>query len=237
MSTTASHDRGQLQAARTAVDTTTGDTPAYAHLAAQVALGASALFLALLALLHLLTPELDPSWRMISEYAIGRHGWVIALAFFALTASYASLALALAPQVKTLGGRLGLALLIIGAAGTAIAGVYPTDPITSGPDGVTSSGQLHGLGTLLGIPTFPIAATLIVWGLWRNSAWVKGRRSLLLAAGLTWLGLIVFVLSMATQFRGAFGPEVLIGWQNRFLVVAYTAWVLVAAWQTNKQSR
>jgi Protein of unknown function (DUF998) len=174
---------------------------------------------------------------MISEYAIGRHGWVMALAFFALTASYASLAIALASQVKTIGGRLGLALLVIGTAGTAIAGVYPTDPITSGPDAMTSSGQLHGLGALLGIPTFPIAASLITWGLWRNPAWAGGRRSLLLAVGLAWLGLVVFALSMATQFRGAFGPDVVIGWQNRFLVVAYTAWVLVAAWQTIKQSR
>lgn len=237
MSTTASHDRGPLQATRAAGDPTSKETPAYTRLAARLALGASALFLALLALLHLLTPELDPSWRMISEYTLGRHGWVMALAFFALAASYFSLTVALASQVKTLGGRLGLALLVIGATGTAIAGVYPTDPITISRDAVTSSGQLHGLGAMLGIPTFPLAASLITWALWRNPTWTGGRRSLLLAAGLTWLGLIVFVLSMATQFRGTFGPDVLIGWQNRFLIVAYTAWVVVVAWQTNKQSR
>jgi len=29
------------------------------------------LFLALLPLLHILEPEIDPSWRMISEYELG----------------------------------------------------------------------------------------------------------------------------------------------------------------------
>jgi hypothetical protein len=34
---------------------------------------------------HFLKPEFDPSWRMVSEYAIGRWGWVMQLAFFSLT--------------------------------------------------------------------------------------------------------------------------------------------------------
>lgn len=232
MSLVSSHERGQRPATPAAA-VTVGILAGRA--AAWLALGTSALFLALLAALHLITPELDPSWRMISEYAIGRHGWVMAVAFFALTASYTSLAGALAAHVKTNGGRFGLALLVVGAVGTAIAAVYPTDPITISRDAVTSSGQMHGLGAMLGIPTFPFAASLITWGLWRNPAWAGARRSLLLAVGLVWLGLGVFVLSMATQFRGSFGPDVLIGWQNRFLIVAYTAWVIVAAWQANRQ--
>jgi len=32
------------------------------------------LFLTILFLLHFLKPELDPAWRMISEYEIGRLG-------------------------------------------------------------------------------------------------------------------------------------------------------------------
>ena len=32
----------------------------------------AAMFLALLILLHVLKPEFDPTWRMISEYEIGR---------------------------------------------------------------------------------------------------------------------------------------------------------------------
>jgi Protein of unknown function (DUF998) len=234
MSLVSSPERGQ-RPATPATAATVGSV--VGRTAAWLSLITSALFLALLAALHLITPELDPAWRMISEYAIGRHGWVMAAAFFALTASYIGLAGALAAHVKTVGGWLGLALLVVSAVGTAIAGVYPTDPITISPDAVSSSGQMHGLGAMLGIPTFPFAASLITWGLWRSPAWASARRTLLLAVGLVWLGLGVFVLAMATQFRGSFGPDVVIGWQNRLLIVAYTAWVIVAAWQANKQSQ
>jgi ABC-type transport system involved in multi-copper enzyme maturation permease subunit len=35
----------------------------------------------LLAILHVLSPEFDPSWRMVSEYAFGQYGWVLSLMF------------------------------------------------------------------------------------------------------------------------------------------------------------
>ena len=38
---------------------------------AHLSLAAGALFLVLLVVLHILKPEYDPSWRMISEYEIG----------------------------------------------------------------------------------------------------------------------------------------------------------------------
>ncbi len=65
---------------------------AIAPAAARLSLVAAALFLVLLAALHLLKPEYGPSWRMISEYAIGQNGWIMTLAFIALAVSYASLA-------------------------------------------------------------------------------------------------------------------------------------------------
>jgi hypothetical protein len=43
---------------------------------------AAAAFVVLLAALQVLKPELDPSWRMGSEYAIGDYGWVMRIAFF-----------------------------------------------------------------------------------------------------------------------------------------------------------
>jgi hypothetical protein len=51
------------------------------HVAAQVALAAVAAFSILLVRVHVLKPEIDPSWRMISEYEIGRYGWLMRLAF------------------------------------------------------------------------------------------------------------------------------------------------------------
>jgi hypothetical protein len=206
---------------------------AISQIAARLSLAGAATFLVLLAALHFIKPELDPSWRMVSEYEIGRHGWVMVLAFLSLAFSCVALFVAIRSQIWTTGGRIGLALLLVCAVGMTIAAIFTTDPITASQDELTTEGNLHGVGALLGIPTFPIAATIISLSLARNPAWSPARRSLLWTAGLTWIGLLVFVLSMVVMFPddGKFGPDVLIGWPNRLLVLAYSVWLMVAAWQ------
>ena len=47
---------------------------------ARFALGAGLGFALLLALLHVLRPDLDPSWRFISEYAVGSFGYLMIIA-------------------------------------------------------------------------------------------------------------------------------------------------------------
>jgi len=92
--------------------------------------------------------------------------------------------------------------------------------------------SLHGLTALIGIPSLPIAAMLTSASLGRNDAWTTGRRSLLWTANLTWISLVVFIASVLiglSQSGGEFGPDVLLGWPNRLLVVAYCAWVITVA--------
>ncbi len=57
--------------------TTSKPLTAISQRAANVSFAAAAIFLLLLAALHVIKPEFDPSWRFVSEYAIGRHGWII----------------------------------------------------------------------------------------------------------------------------------------------------------------
>jgi len=45
----------------------------------------------LLIVLIFLRPDLDPSWHTISEWAIGRNGWMMSAAFLISAASYAAL--------------------------------------------------------------------------------------------------------------------------------------------------
>lgn len=59
-----------------ATDTSTS-VPAALHFAARLSFAAAATFVVLLAALHLIKPELDPSWGFISEYAIGDNGWIM----------------------------------------------------------------------------------------------------------------------------------------------------------------
>jgi hypothetical protein len=54
-----------------------------------------------------------------------------------------------------------------------------------------------------------------------------------------WLGFLVFASSMVVMFPddGTFGRDVLIGWPNRFMMLAYSAWLMVVAWRAARLSR
>jgi hypothetical protein len=219
-------------------ETTTKPVAAISRTAAPLSLAAAATFLVLLVALHFIKPEFDPSWRVISEYALGDYGWIMVLAFLSLAVSCISLFVAIWSQARTIGGKIGLAFLLAAAAGLIIAAIFTTDPITASHNELTTHGTLHGLGAALGTG-IPIAAALIGWSLARNQAWSSARRSLLWAAGLAWIGFLVFALSMVVMFPddGTFGPDVLIGWPNRFMIVAYSAWLMVVAWRAARLSR
>ncbi|HEU5060857.1 MAG TPA: DUF998 domain-containing protein [Kofleriaceae bacterium] len=199
--------------------------------AAQVALVGCALFVALLALLHLVRPEIDPSWHFISEYAIGENGWLMGLAFFSLALGYLALAVALAPHLRGLGGRVGLALLAAGAVGLGLAGLFPMDPLMTHPDDATTSGTLHHVGGTLGI-ALPLAALVVSWKLARDPDWRAHRRR------IAWAGIAAVVASaasmvalgaMLSESSGQFGPDVPVGWPNRLEILAGCAWLAVVA--------
>ena len=67
-------------------------------------------------------------------------------------------------------------------------------------------------------------------GLRRNHAWSPARRALLGATGLAWIGLLAFEVSFAIMVPGReLGPDVPIGWPNRFLIGTYGAWLILVA--------
>ena len=151
--------------------------------AACLSFAGAATFVLLLAMLHLIKPELDPSWHFISEYAIGRYGWIMVLAFLSLALSYVSLFLALRSQLQTITGRTGLALLLVSALGLIIGAVFTTDPITATGDAVTTEGTLHNLGGTVGLAMHAAngAAFGLVFEALRRRTRVEPRR---LALGL-----------------------------------------------------
>lgn len=190
--------------------------------AAVLAFAASLIFMILLAALHFLKPDLDPSWRFISEYELGDHGWVMRVAFFCLATSCIGLCLALFGQVTSVGGYFGLALLLISACGMILAGIFAPDRVN----------RLHEVGAML--DCVPFAALLINWSLSRNEAWASARRTLFWTAGLPLVGLAIFIVSMAVMLPrngGQPGPEVLVGWPNRIMILAHCAWLMPVAWQ------
>jgi hypothetical protein len=201
-------------------------------MAARLSFAGAAMFVVLLAALHLIKPELDPSLHFVSEYAIGDYGWMMGLAFLSFALSYAALFMALRSQVRTRAGRVGLALLLVSAVGLIMGSMFATDPISASDEARTTSGKLHSVGGTIGI-VMPFAAALVSWGLTRNRAWSLAREPLLWSAGLAVLGFLVSVVSLGallSQSNGSFGPDVLVGWPNRLEILAYTVWPMVVAW-------
>lgn len=200
--------------------------------AAKLTLAAGGAFLLLLTIVHLAKPDLDPSVRPISEYALGNYGWIMTLAFLAWGLSGLSLFVALRPHVATRGGRIGLAFLLIGATGPILAALFPMDPITTSSEAMTMSGKLHSLGAVLG-DGIPIGAAVLTWSLVRgNRAWAPARWPLVSTAALAWVGAGVMTATLAavlSQNGGQPGPNIALGWPARFMIAAYVSWIVTAA--------
>jgi hypothetical protein len=211
--------------------------------AAWLAIIMTAATILLLASLHVLSPEFDPSWRMVSEYAFGHYGWVLSLMFLSWGISSWALALAIWSQVKTKGGKVGLWLLVVAGVGEAMASVFDVTHDTG-----------HGIAGLLGVVGFPIAALLLSIGLGHSEIWRGAGKTLFWIANLSWISVVLLVATsalMTMQFAHANGGHLpqhapkslplgvlgLDGWANRLIVLFNCLWVIVAAWQAIKLRR
>ncbi len=204
--------------------------------AAKVTLYSAAISLALLALLHVLSPEYAPSWRMVSEYANGNFGWVLTLTFMAMVISCVAMYFTLTSQIMTKWGKIGLKVLLVVAGALIIASLFPIDPITAKQGELTIQGHIHGLVSIVGVPGFSIAAMLITYSLVQNSAWAPSRRILLIAANSTWISLMLLLLVIGIMLpqSGGFGPNVVVGWPHRLLMLSHAGWLMIVAWRAIK---
>jgi len=206
--------------------------------AARIAFAGGLLGIVLLAALHVLKPDLDPSWHMVSEYALGAHGWVMALCFLSLALGCASLFVALLPRIDGIAGRIGLFFLLAAAVGLAMAAMYPMDPITVKPENASHSGKMHGVSAMIGVPSLVIAAVLLGFALRAKPLWAPYRKWLMTMAHLTWIALILMfaLLAMLIQ-QGVDSPGGFVGFANRLLMLAYGGWIMTAAWPMARTGR
>ncbi len=204
---------------------TTNPVSGAAAVAAKITLVSGTLFAVLLLALHLLEPEFDPAWRFISEYALGRFGWIMNLAFVALATSLGACAVAVSAQVRTWYGYTGLAGLGLAAMGTLLAAIFNTDPITTSHDAMSLSGSLHVVGASLDYT--PVAALLLSFALARHQVWRPRRPHLFLTALLTVAATVGFILTLPAD--GVFGPGLISGLTGRAMVLSYLGWLFVVA--------
>ncbi len=185
----------------------------------------SGVFLALLGGLHSLRPDLDPSWRFISEYARGDFGWLMSLAFTALAVACLSGLWVFRQAAGGWPGRIGAVLLGISSLGMLMAAVFVTDPINTPTDRLSLSGALHSLGGGLNFTTLAVIALTL--GLARNERWQGSVALLWLLAGLGLLADLAFVVSASAAGDG-FGPGNYTGLLGRIVMVSVAAWMITA---------
>ena len=198
----------------------------------------AAIFLTILFLLHFLKRELNPSWRMISEYEIGRFGWMMRLAFFSWGASVLAMLITIWPSLQPISGTISrwwFVLIVIALFG---AGIFKTNPITENtPNRVNT---IHTICGAIVILTFPIAATLAVRSLLHNPLWSASHGQLIFGTVLAWIGVVAYFASIIISgiinpsavknpSVGRDGPHVYQGWPNRFMVVTYIIWLIIIA--------
>lgn len=195
--------------------------------AAKVSVGLAGLALVLMVLLHIVEPEFDPSWRFVSEYANGDQGWMMQLVFLSLAGGLLASFFAIKSQVQTIWGKIGLAVSLLAVTAMSAAAFFAIDPITSSKDELTTQGNIHGLTAMVGNPSFGLAALLIGISLTRSSLWAGSRRALLAMANFPWISFVIMLGSMFATLPkdGTFGPDVLIGWPNRLVILAYIVWI------------
>ena len=206
--------------------------------AAYTAMILSGIVLVLLAALHALSPEFDPSWRVVSEYADGRYGWILSLMFAAWAVSSWALALAIKPLLSTRAGQFGTWVLVVAGVGEAIASAFDINQ------------PLHGLADLLGAVGFPVAAMLVTVSLVRSQPSLRDKTALLWLANLTWISTVATIASVLVLFvtfthSGGHVPSdgkplpigttlpagtvAVVGYANRLYVIVACLWTAVAA--------
>jgi uncharacterized protein DUF998 len=200
--------------------------------AARAVIGAATIAIIVLAALHGLKPEIDPRRTMISQYALGRYGWLMAVCFGAFAVASASLSIALLARVRSALGLVGLACLFITAVGLAMAALFRMDPVSTPPAQMSFTGRMHGMAFLIGVPFQVLSVLVVSLALGREGS--HALVPLLSLAAVIWLCLVTMIAIMVRVGPGKppdpNGPERFLGFPNRLFMIVYGVWLMAVAW-------
>ena len=202
----------------------------YARLSITMAIAYQLLLITLI----FLRPDIHPYSNTISEWAIGKFGWLMQIAFFCSAFSYLLLFLTIKNEIKGLGGKMGLILLFICFVGTVGVGVFVTNPYP--PDFKITTTLLHTIFGTSAMILLPFAALLINLNISRrNSDWVIARNILKLTAFLPLIAFIGFIVHLNIFViplgANAVGENVPIGYPPRIMFLCYHIWLAILAFQ------
>ena len=201
--------------------------------ASRIALVSNLVFVGLLATLHVIKSDVDPSWHFISDYANGQRGWIMQVAFLCLAVSNLSTWMSVRDCLRSAVGKTGSVLFLVGTLGLVVAAIFVSDPVNTPVEAQTTSGKLHNVGGGLGILGF-VGTLLLSFRLLRYEAWRPQRRAVWIATGILIAGFLFSFLTiakLATEHKGVFSPDTPVGWPNRVGILCGCVWLAVISWK------
>jgi len=195
----------------------------------------STLSLLSLLVLHFVSPEFKPSWRMISEYALGKYKWLVTLLFVFWALASMLLSIILWSEVESVWAKIGTSLVFISGVGALMGGLFDVKH------------KLHGLAFLLGIPTLPIGSLLVCYHLLSFDKWQAYKTEILFSTHSVWISMLLMAVSLGILMSGykktglPMGPNIeppkelpkgvigVNGYFNRILVFCYLFWLITIA--------
>lgn len=188
-----------------------------------------------LLILHFVSPEFKPGFRMVSEYAMGKYKWLLTVFFISWGLCSITATLMLWNIVNSGSAKFGVVLLFVTGVGAILGGLFDVKH------------KLHGLAFAIGVPFMPIGALLISYNLIDKAEWLPFSTTILVSAHSIWIslilmaGLMMYFFSSLKKAGIAFGPDVppltvlpkgvigIHGWANRILVLCYLLYPILVA--------
>lgn len=186
--------------------------------------------------LHFVSREFHPGWRMISEYALGSHKWLLTTFFICWGICSITASILLWNLVNGFWPSVGIICVLLTGIGATMGGLFDVKH------------KLHGMAFGIGIPFLPIGALLISYTLIKEDFWSHEQLNILLSTHSIWLSVVLMAVSMVLLFSGfkkagiPFGPAIappeklpagvigINGYFNRLLVICYLLWPMLIAW-------
>jgi bacteriorhodopsin len=187
---------------------------------ATVAIAAIAYFVVIIVALHVLRPDLNPTSRPTSEYAVGPYGLLMTSAFFSMSLASWALVIALYEGVsQPARSRLGLGLLGLWAVGILIAMIFPIDAEGT-PQ--TMPGAIHRINGPLAFLSLTVSMILVSRRFKQDEQWRPLHRPALILSLIMLVEFLGVPLAIATESGFA-------GLAQRIYLVTFVTWFLLTA--------
>jgi hypothetical protein len=194
---------------------------------ATIAIVGAVCFVALIAVLHFLSPDFDPIERPTSEYAAGPFGYLMTLAFISMSLSTWALVIGLHRDLsEPARSRLGLIFLGVWGIGLLVAATFPID-LEGVPE--TVAGTIHSINGPIAFLSLIVGTNFVSRGFKHDVRWRPIYRA---ASVLAFIMIVEFVAGGAAAAR-----ETGAGIAQRILVVTLATWFVVAALRLRANAR